>query len=112
MKPACCRSHTEAAAGHYNEILSKRVNFPLDREREGEREGRRSGAAGLEEETDRGNVYCYYTELERQNNIKAEAEASPLSYAHNVHEFKDATFKTCYLCSVLHTGAAFAPVNH
>lgn len=64
LKPACCISHTEAAAVNYNEILSERVNFPLDRE-QAARQGGRSGAAGQEEETQReGNIYCYCTEQE------------------------------------------------
>lgn len=35
LKRACCISPTGAAAVSYNEILSERVNFPLDREQAG-----------------------------------------------------------------------------
>lgn len=58
LKPACCISHTEAAAVSYNEDLSKRVNFPLDREQAG-REGVELQARRKRRE---GNIYSYHIE--------------------------------------------------
>lgn len=72
LKPAGCISHTHAAAVSYNEILSVRVNFPLDREQASRQAGREggSGAAGQEEEAQReGNIYCYYTEQDSKSTI-------------------------------------------
>lgn len=57
LKPACCISHTEAAAVSYNEILSKRVNFPLDREQAG-----REGGSGASSQKEEGNIYSYRIE--------------------------------------------------